>query len=78
MFDKVKHLMESNLLTLSAEANEYKVLVQHQGVLEDILKGIDKRIKLNITEMEKKKVFNLVEFLKNEFGNKLEIIEGDK
>jgi len=78
MIDKVKHSMESNLLSLSAETNEYKVLVQHESILENILKDIDKRIKLNIVETEKKKTFNLVEFLKNEFGNKLEIIEGDK
>jgi len=77
MLDSVKHNMEGNLLSLSANENEYKLLVQHEKVILDILKTIDKRIKLNLVELVKKKSFDLVEFLKNEFGNKLEIIEGD-
>ena len=78
MSDKIKHGLEGNLLSLSADESEYKILINHKESIESILKGIDKRIKLNITEVEKKKSFNLVEFLKSEFGNKLEIIEGDK
>ena len=78
MCEKLKHSMDGNVLTLSAYADEYKILVQHRSSIKAILKEIDNKIKLNLVELEKTKEFNLVEFLKQEFGSKLEIIEGDK
>jgi DNA polymerase III gamma/tau subunit len=78
MCEKLKYSMDGNVLSLSAYSDEYKVLVQQRSLIEEILKQIDKKIKLNLIELEKTKEFNLVEFLRQEFGNKLEIIEGDK
>lgn len=78
MCEKLKHSMEDNVLSLSAYEEEYKILIQHKSVMEGILKDIDKRIKLNLVELTKTTEFNIIEFLKREFGNKLEIVEGDK
>ena len=69
--------MKDNVLSLSAYESEYKILVQNKNTLEEILKSIDKRIKLNLVELTKTSEFNLLEFLKREFGNKLEVVEGD-
>ena len=77
MSEKLKYSMDGNIFSLSAYSDEYKVLIQHKNVIESLLKQIDKKIKLNLIELEKTKEFNLVEFLRKEFGNKLEIIEGD-
>ena len=78
MCDKLKHSMNGGVLSLSACENEYKLLQQHKSTIEKLLINIDKRITVKIDELKKTKEFNLVEFLKSEFGNKLEIIEGDK
>ncbi len=77
MCEKIKHEMLDNVLSLSAYEEEYKILYQHKDDVENILNSIDKRIKLKIVELKKEKEFNLIEFLKKEFGNKLEIIEGE-
>ena len=69
--------MKDNVLSLSAYESEYKILVQNKNTLEEILKSIDKRIKLNLVELTKTSDFNLLEFLKREFGNKLEVVEGE-
>ena len=75
--EKLKHSMKDNVLTLLAYEDEYKILIQHKEIIEKLLIQIDKKIKLDISLLEKKKEFDLVEFLKQEFGNKLEVIEGD-
>ena len=78
MCEKLKHSMDENVLSLSAYSDEYKILVQHKEAIEEILKQIDKKIKIKLVELEKTKEFNVIEFLRKEFGNKLEIVEGDK
>lgn len=77
MCEKLKHSMIDNVLSLSAHEREYKILVQNRSIVEEHLKKIDKRIKVELIELKKGNEFNLIEFLKKEFGNKLEIIEGE-
>ncbi len=74
LMESAKHSMESNMLNIEISSDKYDGLLALQKVLDEAVKEIDKTIILNIIKQEEVSKFDVVEFLKNEFKDKLIIV----